>query len=82
MSVQIRGVAVAGPPSSGDAPPALVHEQVTPSASWLIAHAFGRLPSVQVIVGDELVLADVTYLGTSAVSVVLAEPAPGFAVLT
>ncbi len=70
------------PGSGGGSSGAVVVARPTPSASWAIPHAFGRLPSVSVYdaSGAELI-ADISATPTM-VSVVFAQATAGSAVLT
>lgn len=78
------GVGPAGPsgpagpqgPSSG-----VVVTQITPSASWVIPHSFGRLPGVQITNAAGRVVFPDVIAGPSSVSVVFAVPATGTATL-
>jgi hypothetical protein len=78
--VVVRGTGARGPvgPPSPGIPPFI---QVAPSASWIIGHNLGRIPSIDVVIDGEVVLADVFHPDVNNSSVVLAEPAPGVAVL-
>lgn len=64
----------------GGAAPGVVHTQANASASWTIAHTFPREPLVQVLINDELVLADVEH-SDGLVSVIFPTPTTGKAVL-
>jgi hypothetical protein len=58
----------------------LRHDQTAPSASWVVAHALGRPPLVQVFLATgEQVDADVTATDTM-ISVVFAAATSGFAI--
>lgn len=66
----------------GAAGSGVVVTQSIPSASWQVAHDFGRRPSVQVLDSNgKQVFPDVTS-GEDFVYVVSAEPFSGFLVLT
>ena len=68
----------AGP--AGDA--AYLHTQAVASASWVIAHAFGRLVNVVLLDdGDEVVFADVAQ-SEGLVSVTVPTPTTGRALLS
>lgn len=72
---------VPGPPG----PPAkpFVHEQTSPSASWLIQHELGHRPHVTVLDGSGAVIqTDVTHVNDGTVSIVFASPTSGIALLT
>lgn len=70
-----------GPPgAAGGAGSALVHQQSSPSASWSIAHTFGRLPLVDLYIDGQQVEADVAATDTT-VSVTFPAPTAGTAVL-
>lgn len=72
----VRDYLQENPPTSG-----FEFQQVLPSASWVITHGFGRMPSVAVYIDGEEVWADVTATNTS-VSIAFASPVVGFAILT
>lgn len=71
---------VPGPAGSGGQ--YLYHDQTTPTASVTIAHGFGRRPTVAVLVGGAVAIADVDHPSTSAVTITLATPQTFAAVLT
>ena len=68
-------------PGSGGSSGAFTHSQVTASATWTIDHPLDHLPSVTVIINQELVEPDVTYVDDHTVVITFAEPQTGFAVL-
>lgn len=85
-STTLAEVGVPGPP--GPPGPAgsgsgtyVVHTQTSPAATWPITHNLGRYPSVSVVVGGELVDADIEYSDLNVVAVVFASPVAGAAVL-
>jgi hypothetical protein len=51
--------------------------QVTPSMVWTVLHNLGRKPGVQVVVGGEVVLAEVAFLDLNTVQVRFAAPQTG-----
>lgn len=59
----------------------LEHVQTSPSASWSVDHSFGRTPQVSVIVGDQVVIADVEHL-SDRVIITHAAPTTGKVILT
>lgn len=59
----------------------LVWTQVSPGATWTIPHTLARIPSVQLVVGGEVVVSDI-YPTVSEVVVVFPSPTAGVAVLT
>jgi hypothetical protein len=73
-----RVVAVMGPP--GPAGSAVRFDVTSASASWVIAHAFGRVPIVSVyLASGELVLTDV-FATASTINVVFPTPKTGFVI--
>lgn len=58
-----------------------VHNQTTPSASWTVVHNLNRYPSVEVVVNNEVVLADVSHIDLNNLSIVFANATTGFAIL-
>lgn len=71
-------VGPAGPAGGGTV---LTYTQSIPSASWSIAHPFGRIPAVQVYIDGVQVDTDITASDTH-VSVVFPSPTTGIAILT
>lgn len=57
------------------------HIQPVPAADWTITHEIDHLPSVTVIVNQELVEPDVYYPNSNTVRIEFAEPTAGIAVL-
>ena len=73
-----RFIAVMGPP--GPAGGAVRYDVTSPSASWVIAHGFSRVPIVAVyLASGELVLADV-FADASTINVVFPSPRTGFVI--
>lgn len=70
-------VGPAGPPGA-DAT-YYTHTQVTPSASWTVAHNLGRYVSVDVWVGDELGLADVEHIDVNTLAITFPSATSGVA---
>lgn len=71
----------AGPPGPPGIAAALVVAQTSPSASWVIPHALGRRPLVQVCdPSGEVVFPDVI-AGAATVSVIFAAAATGSIIL-
>lgn len=60
---------------------AVTHTQSSPSASWIINHGLGRYPVVEVIVGGELVMADISFIDVNNIAVVFAQATTGYAIL-
>lgn len=60
---------------------AYIHNQTTPSASWTVTHGLNRYAGVTIYVSGEVVLADVAYTDPNSVTVVLAQPTSGVAVV-
>ena len=59
-----------------------IHEQLTATASWSIAHNLGKFPSVTIVdSGGSVVVGEVRYLDENTVSVVFAAPFSGRAYL-
>lgn len=58
-----------------------VHNQTTPSGTWVISGTLGRIPNVAVYVDGELVEADVSATPTT-VTIVFPSPTAGVAVLS
>jgi hypothetical protein len=56
-------------------------DQATPAATWSITHSLATKPAVTVVVGGELLLAEVQYPSDSQVVVVFAQPTAGSAYL-
>lgn len=67
-------------PGTGTVNSAHIHVQTTPSASWLVSHSLGRLPSVDLYVDGSLVEADVE-ADLYIVTVTFPSPMVGSAVL-
>jgi len=61
--------------------PALTHTQSVPQATWTISHQITPLPSVAVIVNQELVKPDIFYPNATTVTIAFAEATAGIAVL-
>lgn len=73
-----RVVGVMGPP--GPAGGGVRFDVASPAASWIISHAFNRVPIVSVyLASGELVLADVFATATT-INVVFASPKSGFVI--
>ncbi len=83
-SVVVKNAGRAGPQGLPGVPgpvAGIVHEQLSPSASWIITHTLGRLPSVTVYHLDgEEVEADV-FVTTTQVNIVFPFPTTGRAVI-
>ena len=85
-SPQISGVALSVVPTPGPTGPqgppgagGFTYTQSTASASWSVTHGLGRYPlASEIVVGNEVVNADITYPTVNTVSVVFASPQSGF----
>lgn len=67
-----------GPPAS-----AFTYTQATPAATWTVAHTLGHIPnSSEIVIGAEVVEADVLYPNATTVVVVFANPQSGVLRLT
>lgn len=83
---QISGIALAVVPTPGPTGPqgppgagGFEYAQASASASWSVTHGLGRYPlASEIIVGNEVVHADITYPTVNTVSVVFASPQSGF----
>lgn len=81
----VAALTVAGP--AGPPGPAAVlghvHEQVSPSANWIVSHSLGRYPlSSELTVSGEVVHADITYPDVFTAVVTFAAPQVGTLRLT
>lgn len=69
-----------GPPGASGGSSTVILTQTTPLATWSASHSIGHKPTVAVIVGNELVIADVEYPDDSTVVVTHASPQTGMVV--
>lgn len=79
-TVTVARMGTAGPP--GPVGPAggegVVHVQSTPAATWTVTHSLGRVPfGSEVLIDDQVVIADVEYPDESTVVVTFAAPQQG-----
>lgn len=65
-----------GPPGTGVG---YVHTQASAAATWTVTHNLGHYPLVNVVVGGEVVIADITHVSTSVLAIAFAAPASGLA---
>jgi hypothetical protein len=66
---------------AGSAGAGFDYTQVSPSSQWVVPHAMGRIPAVDVYVGGELVGVDVSATTTNVV-ITFPSPQTGVAVLS
>lgn len=73
-----------GPPGpEGPQYTGFVHTQSTAAATWIVTHTLGRYPNAaQVVIGGEVVYADVTYPNITTVVVAFPSPQTGALRLT
>lgn len=70
----------AEPDGGGAGDSAQVYDQPTPAATWIIPHAKGRIPVVEIYIAGEMVISDIDATDT-IVTVTHAVPVAGKAIL-
>lgn len=69
-----------GPPGSGAS---FVHDQTTPSASWVVTHGLGYYPAITILDdSDDVVITDIRHNSVTQVTITFASPFVGRAVFS